>query len=343
MTARDRSLILDWRNAPRVRTGMRNDAVVETREHAAFIESVLHDPTKKYLVYEDDKGKPQGLVNFVRIDTDTRSAEWGIYVGEQKSNGIGTAMAVAALDLAFDDLGLQRVEAEVLGVNPRSLRFHAKLGFRTTRIDIDAYFRGDRHYDVHHLVMDMDAWNSSREQLIAGEPTPSERRPIVIASTKNWNHILVPRVARETGRIVHWIERRDELTKESLDQLAPDYIFLPHWSFIIPETVYDAFETVVFHMTDLPFGRGGSPLQNLIARGIYETKITSLRCNQELDAGDIYLKTPLCLHGNAEDIYLRARDAIGRHIIEITTATPTPTPQTGEATLFKRRTPAQSE
>ena len=41
-------------------------------------------------------------------------------------------------------------------------------------------------------------------------------------------------------------------------------------------------------MTDLPFGRGGSPLQNLIIRGIYDTKISAIKANKEIEAGDIY-------------------------------------------------------
>jgi len=37
-------------------------------------------------------------------------------------------------------------------------------------------------------------------------------------------------------------------------------------------------------MTDVPYGRGGSPLQNLIVRGHTETKLTALRCVRDLDA-----------------------------------------------------------
>ena len=59
-----------------------------------------------------------------------------------------------------------------------------------------------------------------------------------------------------------------ELTRAALEQAKPRYVFFPHWSHIIPEDIHGAFECVIFHMTDLPFGRGGSPLQNLIARGI---------------------------------------------------------------------------
>ncbi|MGG3804445.1 hypothetical protein [Metabacillus fastidiosus] len=59
-------------------------------------------------------------------------------------------------------------------------------------------------------------------------------------------------------------------------------------------------------MTDLPFGRGGSLLQNLIVRGIYETKISAIKCVKELDAGQIYVKESLFLYGNVKEIYLRA-------------------------------------
>ena len=53
-------------------------------------------------------------------------------------------------------------------------------------------------------------------------------------------------------------------------------------------------------MTDLPFGRGGSPLQNLIERGIKQTKISAIKCVKELDGGDIYLKRDLETFDKAE-------------------------------------------
>ena len=43
-------------------------------------------------------------------------------------------------------------------------------------------------------------------------------------------------------------------------------------------------------MTDLPYGRGGSPLQNLILKGKKTTKITAFKMIDKIDAGPIYLK-----------------------------------------------------
>jgi methionyl-tRNA formyltransferase len=108
---------------------------------------------------------------------------------------------------------------------------------------------------------------------------------------------------------------------------------------LIPDEIHDRFECVVFHMTDLPYGRGGTPLQNLIVRGHKETKLSALRCAAELDAGPIYLKRPLSLAGTAEDIFSRATDAMQEMIVEIVRRRPEPEPQKGEPTVFPRRRP----
>jgi methionyl-tRNA formyltransferase len=150
-------------------------------------------------------------------------------------------------------------------------------------------------------------------------------------------------LSEATGDDFISIRDKEELTSAFLSEVRPRYIFLPHWSFIVPREIFEKYECVVFHMTDLPFGRGGSPLQNLIARGIYETKVSAIRCEAELDAGPVYLKTPLSLHGSAEEIYLRAAAVVRQMIIQIIQTQPLPKPQQGDPTYFKRRTPAQSD
>ena len=161
----------------------------------------------------------------------------------------------------------------------------------------------------------------------------------VIVTCRDWYEHSVQRLSETLGRDFILINKKEDLTFERLDEIQPRYIFLPHWSYIIPSKIYEAFECVVFHMTDVPFGRGGSPLQNLIARGIYETKISALRCEAELDAGPVYLKQPLSLYGGAEEIYMRAAGIVETMITEIVLHEPEPTLQQGEAVCFQRRKP----
>jgi len=165
----------------------------------------------------------------------------------------------------------------------------------------------------------------------------------IIASNKKWYAGLPELLSAHTGHQFVYIERKEELSAECLERIKPRYVFLPHWSYLVPENVYENYECIIFHMTDVPFGRGGSPLQNLISRGIYETKISALRCVKELDAGPVYLKRPLNLYGSAEEIYLRASEIIEDMICQIIKEQPVPVEQTGETTCFSRRKPEQSD
>jgi methionyl-tRNA formyltransferase len=95
-------------------------------------------------------------------------------------------------------------------------------------------------------------------------------------------------------------------------------------------------------MADVPYGRGGSPLQNLIERGHRKTKLTALRMIEDFDAGPVYLKEPLNLEGNAEEIYIRAGYLSAQMIKRIIHSNIEPKPQIGEPVKFPRRKPEQS-
>ena len=118
----------------------------------------------------------------------------------------------------------------------------------------------------------------------------------IIATIKSWNIKNAKRLKKKTGRgefVI--ISDKDRLTHDNVRKIDPIYIFFPHWSWMIPKEIYDNYECVVFHMTDLPFGRGGSPLQNLLGRGISDTKVTALKAVKATDAGPVYLKRILSL------------------------------------------------
>jgi methionyl-tRNA formyltransferase len=167
-------------------------------------------------------------------------------------------------------------------------------------------------------------------------------RPLLLLSSRPWNASLAERLRASLQRPVHAISQPRELRLEALLALDPEWIFVPHWSHLIPEEIWNRWPTVIFHMTDLPYGRGGSPLQNLIQRGHSSTMLTALRCTAELDAGPIYGKEPLGLLGTAEEILIRADGLIEAMIERIVLNRPNPQPQQGEPVLFSRRKPEQS-
>jgi methionyl-tRNA formyltransferase len=171
---------------------------------------------------------------------------------------------------------------------------------------------------------------------------PSTERPLLLLSSRPWNAELAERITSALERPIHTISKAEELQLESILALDPEWIFVPHWSDLIPKSIWNHWPTVIFHMTDLPYGRGGSPLQNLIQRGHSNTMLSALRCSKELDAGPIYCKEPLSLQGTAEEIFIRADSIIESMIKRIVKQRPDPKPQEGEPVLFKRRKPEES-
>ncbi len=159
----------------------------------------------------------------------------------------------------------------------------------------------------------------------------------LFVSSKSWHDELFEDLTKSNDSIWFRIKDKEDLNFENISKIQPNKIFIPHWSHFITDEIYLNFECIVFHMTDLPYGRGGSPLQNLIVRGKIETKISALRVEKELDAGPIYLKKALSLAGTAREIFERSSSIVGEMIKEINTLDLLPSPQTGEIVLFKRR------
>lgn len=164
----------------------------------------------------------------------------------------------------------------------------------------------------------------------------------VIATSRSWNEVLARRLEESTGHNFHLITCKDSLTLEHLNSIKPRYVFFPHWSYLIGSEIYEAYECVIFHMTDLPYGRGGSPLQNLIIRGHKKTAMSALRCSDILDGGPIYKKQELSLEGSAAEIFIRAAGVIQSMIECIIEEEPHPKPQDEDPVFFERRRPDQS-
>ena len=157
----------------------------------------------------------------------------------------------------------------------------------------------------------------------------------VIASSKRWFEFTDSNLKSKNDFI--YFGKREQLSKENLERIAPRFIFFPHWNWLIDEEIYKNFECIVFHTAPLPYGRGGSPIQNLIIRGFNEAPVCSLRVDGTLDGGPIYLKQNVSLRGTLSQIFNRINLSINMQIKEIIHNEIFPKEQKGEVVTFKRR------
>ena len=164
----------------------------------------------------------------------------------------------------------------------------------------------------------------------------------IVAGYRPWAREVFDRALAARPGTWHYVASPEDLTPELVETLRPRFIFFLHWSWLVPREIHEHHECVCFHMTDLPYGRGGSPLQNLIVRGHASTTLTALRMTAELDAGPVYAKRVLGLDGPAHAIYRRASELAAEMIGAIIEHQPDPQPQVGEPVVFERRHPEQS-
>lgn len=172
--------------------------------------------------------------------------------------------------------------------------------------------------------------------------TEVENPTYIVLGCKPWNKKIFDSTISKYPGTWHYIENQAELSLNNIKRMSPRYLFFLHWSWKVPDGILDDYDCVCFHMTDVPYGRGGSPLQNLIIRGHRKTKLTALRMVSDFDAGPVYLKKDLPLYGNAEEIYIRATVLAAEMIEYIVEHSPEPVPQSGAPVEFKRRKPAES-
>ncbi len=159
----------------------------------------------------------------------------------------------------------------------------------------------------------------------------------IIATIKNWNIKQFNKSRYKKSKNWFLISNPKKLSLSYLKSIEPKYIFFPHWSKKVSSKIINNYQCICFHETDLPYGRGGSPIQNLIKRNHKKTFITALKMTNILDAGPIYLKRKLSLEGSAQEIFERASKKIFKMIEIIIKKKIKPEIQKGKVVKFKRR------
>lgn len=153
----DLPLVLEWRNAEDVRNNMYTNHVISIDEHRSWWESQKNNPRTRLLICELD-GSAVGVITFTNYTGPEGIATWAFYSGDRARKGVGVAMEVAALNYAFDNLRVRKLECEVLDFNSSVIRFHLRHGFRVEGILREGYVRDGKPYDVYRLAMLARDW-----------------------------------------------------------------------------------------------------------------------------------------------------------------------------------------
>ena len=164
----------------------------------------------------------------------------------------------------------------------------------------------------------------------------------IVASSKDW---FKEHPKSEEYEELNFIEisNKEDLKLEYLEKINPRYIFFTHWNWKVSSEIYKRFECVAFHTAPLPYGRGGSPIQNLILKGLKNSPVCALKMTDILDGGPIYDSFEVSLDGTISEIFSRIATCVEKLIVLICQNNPHPIEQNGEVVEFKRLSNSDNE
>lgn len=102
--------------------------------------------------------EPLCLITLAGIDWVNRSAELHVMASPSARNrGVGTFSVEFMLEHAFLDLGLNRVELDVLATNARALHVYEKAGFKSEGRRRQAVWKPSGYVDLIHMAV-LSGW-----------------------------------------------------------------------------------------------------------------------------------------------------------------------------------------
>jgi len=150
----DLESLRSWRNDPSLRKYFReHKEITEANQKAWYETKVLKDPNQyNFSIYVNED--LIGHCGLYYIDWISRSAEFGIYIGDMcyRKGGYGSDSLRTLIKYGFEDLNLNKIWCEVYD-NNESIHLYKYLGFVTEGTLRQNYFNEGRYWDSHVLSM----------------------------------------------------------------------------------------------------------------------------------------------------------------------------------------------
>jgi UDP-4-amino-4,6-dideoxy-N-acetyl-beta-L-altrosamine N-acetyltransferase len=124
----DVCLALEMRNHEEIRSWMYNQKHISLPEHLSFIDKLGTKTKTRYFLVKQ-KGHVIGSINFSKIKYGN-SADFGIYANPlSQLKGLGKVLEEAGCEYAFKELGVVKINLEVLESNKKAIDFYTRCGY----------------------------------------------------------------------------------------------------------------------------------------------------------------------------------------------------------------------
>ena len=120
--------VRDVRNQEGIRKSMYTEHEIPLKEHLSWVERLRTDARQIVFVVLVD-GVVGGVVSVNAIDRLHLKSDWAFYLDENVRGGLGAALEFSLINFVFTELGLEKLNCEVIETNEAVVRMHKKFGF----------------------------------------------------------------------------------------------------------------------------------------------------------------------------------------------------------------------
>jgi UDP-4-amino-4,6-dideoxy-N-acetyl-beta-L-altrosamine N-acetyltransferase len=162
----DGDRLFAWRRQAEVNRWMSDQPPRALEEHQAGFQAFLADSDRRGWIINRN-GQAVGFLSLTGLTNCNRRAEWGWYIADAdaRGRGVGRAAEALGLDKAFDDLGLEKVSAEVFADNEAALKAQAAAGFRREGYLRRHALKDGQFRDVVLLAILAEEWRGCRARV----------------------------------------------------------------------------------------------------------------------------------------------------------------------------------
>ncbi len=132
----DTDNIVKWRNNPRVRNNFIYREIFTKEGHENWMKTkVASGEVVQLIICVKESGRPVGSVYLRDVDMKEKSAEYGIFIGEDDalSKGYGNEAATLMCEYAASELGLKHLILRVFCDNEPARKSYEHAGFKKCR------------------------------------------------------------------------------------------------------------------------------------------------------------------------------------------------------------------
>jgi UDP-4-amino-4,6-dideoxy-N-acetyl-beta-L-altrosamine N-acetyltransferase len=161
-TEEQKKEVREVRNQESVRKSMYTEHEIPLNEHLGLVERLRTD-TRQIVFVVLVEGIVSGLVSVNAIDRLHLKSDWAFYLDENVRGGLGAALEFSLINFVFTELGLEKLNCEVIETNEAVVRMHKKFGFIEEGFRRENIIKNNARIGVFFLGLTKSDWLRERE------------------------------------------------------------------------------------------------------------------------------------------------------------------------------------